>query len=138
MKRRSTIIATVAAAAVLAGAGFGIARAQGGDDDETDTPIGGAELDRASAAALASTGGGRVTGTEVNDEESYYEVEVTLNEGRRSMYSSMSSSRLSAPPRCRGSRRQRLSGHRRTSGRPAALHHRTELSGRRSLNDSPW
>ncbi len=81
MKRRSTIIATVAAAAVLAGAGFGIARAQGGDDDETDTPIGRADLDRASAAALASTGGGRVTGTEVNDEESYYEVEVTLDDG---------------------------------------------------------
>ncbi len=38
-------------------------------------------LDRASAAALAHTGGGRVTGTEVGDEESYYEVEVTRADG---------------------------------------------------------
>ena len=32
-------------------------------------------------AALAFTGEGRVTGTEVGDEESYYEVEVTLDDG---------------------------------------------------------
>ena len=35
----------------------------------------------ASAAALEETGGGRVTETEVGDEESYYEVEVTLDDG---------------------------------------------------------
>ena len=29
----------------------------------------------------ASTGGGQVTGTEVSDEESQYEVEVTLDDG---------------------------------------------------------
>jgi hypothetical protein len=40
-------------------------------------------LTRATAAALAETGGGRVTGTEVGDEESYYEVEVTLVDGRQ-------------------------------------------------------
>ena len=33
------------------------------------------------AAALAETGEGRVTETEVGDEESYYEVEVTLDDG---------------------------------------------------------
>ncbi len=32
-------------------------------------------------AALAHTGEGRVTETEVGDEESLYEVEVTLNDG---------------------------------------------------------
>ena len=32
-------------------------------------------------AALEETGGGEVTGTEVGDEESYYEVEVTLDDG---------------------------------------------------------
>ena len=32
-------------------------------------------------AALASTGGGQVTGTEVGDEESLYEVEVTRADG---------------------------------------------------------
>ena len=38
-------------------------------------------MDRASAAALEHTGGGEVTETEVGDEESYYEVEVTLDDG---------------------------------------------------------
>ena len=33
------------------------------------------------AAALAETGGGRITDTEVGDEDSYYEVEVTLDDG---------------------------------------------------------
>ena len=35
----------------------------------------------AAGAALEETGGGRVTETEVGDEESYYEVEVTLDDG---------------------------------------------------------
>lgn len=38
-------------------------------------------LTRASAAALAHTGSGTVTETEVGDEDSYYEVEVTLDNG---------------------------------------------------------
>ena len=38
-------------------------------------------LDQASEAALDHTGGGRVTGTEVGDEESFYEVEVTRDDG---------------------------------------------------------
>ncbi len=63
------------------GAGTGMALANAGDDDADETPITGADLERASAAALAATGGGRVTGTEVGDEESYYEVEVTLDDG---------------------------------------------------------
>ena len=46
-----------------------------------DQSIGGTALDRASAAALRSTGGGQVTDTEVGDEESYYEVEVTRDDG---------------------------------------------------------
>ncbi|MET0739000.1 MAG: hypothetical protein ABW035_12040, partial [Acidimicrobiales bacterium] len=33
------------------------------------------------AAALAETGEGRVTETEVGDEDSFYEVEVTLDDG---------------------------------------------------------
>ena len=41
----------------------------------------GTALDQASAAALKATGGGKVTQTEVNDEESYYEVEVTRGDG---------------------------------------------------------
>ena len=41
----------------------------------------GSALDRAGAAALEHTGGGQVTDTEVGDEESYYEVEVTRDDG---------------------------------------------------------
>lgn len=50
---------------------------------DTDTPITGAALEQASAAALAHTGGGTVTDSEVGDEESLYEVEVTLDDGRQ-------------------------------------------------------
>ena len=53
-----------------------------GAASDGDTPITGPALDRASAAALAYTGGGRVAETEVGDEDSYYEVEVTLPDGR--------------------------------------------------------
>ncbi len=66
----------------LAATGTGIAVANGAtDDDATDTAITGTELEQASAAALEFTGGGRVTGTEVGDVESYYEVEVTRDDG---------------------------------------------------------
>jgi hypothetical protein len=50
---------------------------------ENDTPITGPALARAEAAALAHTGGGRVTETEAGDEDSYYEVEVTMPDGRQ-------------------------------------------------------
>lgn len=71
------------ASAIAAGAGAaGIAVAGGGgDDDATDTPIKGSALEQASDAALAETGGGTVSETEVGDEESYYEVEVTRDDG---------------------------------------------------------
>jgi uncharacterized membrane protein YkoI len=82
MKRRTKfVLAAVAAGTVALGAGAGIATASGGDD--TGGQITGSDLDRASAVALAHTGGGRVTGTEVGDEESYYEVEVTLDDGHQ-------------------------------------------------------
>ena len=86
MRRLRTRKALLVAVAVLAlgAATGGVAIASGvADDDATETPITGTALDRASAAALAHTGGGRVTGTEVGDEESYYEVEVTLDDGRQ-------------------------------------------------------
>jgi uncharacterized membrane protein YkoI len=77
MKKRTVIILTAAGA--LAAGGTAIA-AGGGDDDATDTPISGNALERARAAALADTPG-RVTETEVGDEESHYEVEVTRPDG---------------------------------------------------------
>lgn len=51
------------------------------DPDETDVPINGDALARASTAALTHTGAGAVTETEVGDEEGFYEVEVTLADG---------------------------------------------------------
>lgn len=80
---RSTRIAIAAAVTVagLATAGVAAVSASTSDDTEVDTPIIGTDLQKASDAALASTGQGRVTGTEVGDEESYYEIEVTLDNG---------------------------------------------------------
>ena len=51
------------------------------DDDGTGTAITGNALQKASDAALERTGGGEVTETEVGDEEGYYEVEVTMDDG---------------------------------------------------------
>jgi hypothetical protein len=80
-KRKPAIVAAAAIAALAVG-GAAIAGATGGgDDDEPQKPITGQALDSATAAALEHTGGGRVTGTEVGDEESAYEVEVTRADG---------------------------------------------------------
>ena len=95
------VAAAAAAVAALAIGGAAIASAAGGGgassqepaaatapatENETgneapDQAIGGSDLDRASAAALQHTGGGQVTDTEVGDEESYYEVEVSRTDG---------------------------------------------------------
>jgi len=82
MKNRTKAVVGAVAIVGVAAVGGGVALATGGgDDDATDTPITGTELDRASAAALEHTGEGRVTETEKGDEESLYEVEVTLDDG---------------------------------------------------------
>jgi uncharacterized membrane protein YkoI len=82
MQNRTRIAIAATAVVGIAAIGGGVALASsGGDDDGTETPITGQELDRASAAALEHTGGGRVTETEKGDEESLYEVEVTLDDG---------------------------------------------------------
>jgi uncharacterized membrane protein YkoI len=77
-KRRALVI-TATAVAVGAGAMVLLGAAR----RDADTPITGPARAKAVAAALAHTGGGRVTGTEVGDEESMYEVEVTLADGRQ-------------------------------------------------------
>jgi len=85
VKRSTKIIAGAALAAAVAG-GAGVAAAAGGSDDVAEGPdsaISGDALQKAGDAALAEVGEGRVTGTEVGDEESYYEVEVTLDNGRK-------------------------------------------------------
>ncbi|HEY8000791.1 MAG: PepSY domain-containing protein [Vicinamibacteria bacterium] len=63
-----------------AGSQEGTGESQDGNEGP-DQAITGSALDQASAAALAHTGGGQVTGTEVGDEQSYYEVEVTRDDG---------------------------------------------------------
>ena len=78
--RNKVLIGAAAAAALVAAGGVTYAVASN-DDDGTDMPITGDALTKASEAALAATGEGRVTETEVDDEESYYEVEVTLDDG---------------------------------------------------------
>jgi uncharacterized membrane protein YkoI len=92
------VAAALAAVAALGVGGAAIASVAGGSDSSSqpapaaesdeggneapDQAIsGGSELDQASAAALEHTGGGQVTDTEVGDEESYYEVEVSLDDG---------------------------------------------------------
>jgi hypothetical protein len=62
--------------------------AQGADDThDKATPITGSALRKASEAALAYLAQrdlqGRVSETEAGDQESYYEVEVTLDSGRQ-------------------------------------------------------
>ena len=86
---RKRLLAGVAAAAVLTlGIGTAVAAQQGQedeapgrDDDAAEQQITGASLEKASEAALDHVGGGEVTGTEVGDEEGYYEVEVTRADG---------------------------------------------------------
>ena len=82
MQKRTKVLTAAAIGLAAIGVGAGVAVAGGEDESEgPDVPITGADLDRAAAAALAHTGEGRVTGTEVGDEESFYEVEVTLEDG---------------------------------------------------------
>lgn len=77
MKGRGKWIALVAIVFVAAATGVSIAA--GGDDSEA--PIRGNDRQRAENAALHHVGEGRVTDTEERDEESYYEVEVTKDDG---------------------------------------------------------
>lgn len=81
MDRRLKLAIGGAAIIAAVAAGVGIAAAGVADDDETEVPIPRDDHDKASAAALEVTGGGTVTETEVGDEEGYYEVEVTLEDG---------------------------------------------------------
>jgi len=85
MAGRKRWIAAGAALLVLtigATMAFASAEHEGRDDDATQRAITGEALERASEAALEHTGGGEVTETEVGDEESYYEVEVTTDDGQ--------------------------------------------------------
>jgi len=81
MKHTTKAIIAISTVGVAVGvtAGGVLAASQG---DDSEQPITGPALERASAAALAHVGEGTVTETEVGDEDSYYEVEVRLDDGR--------------------------------------------------------
>ena len=89
-RRRTFFLAAALAGAVVFG---GVAAATGDDtpdvdraEDATegaDSALTGDNLQLATRAALAHVGEGRVSDTEVGDEESFYEVEVTLDDGRQ-------------------------------------------------------
>jgi uncharacterized membrane protein YkoI len=81
MNRKTGLIIGAGAIAIAALTGTGIAIAGGDSGTDNEAPITGTDLDQASAAALEHTGEGTVTETEVGDEESTYEVEVTLDDG---------------------------------------------------------
>ena len=74
---RTLLIAAAVAMLVLVGAG--VAYATGGETSEQQAT--GPGIEKAKSVALEHTNGGRVTGTEIGDEEGYYEVEVTLDDG---------------------------------------------------------
>ena len=78
MNRRTTWIAAGALAVLIAAGAVGLTLAQGGDTDE---PLSGTNLDRATQAALEHTGGGTVIETEVGDDGAAYGVEVRLDDG---------------------------------------------------------
>jgi hypothetical protein len=77
--RTKVLIGSVIAAGLVASAvGVGIAA---GADDGSDAPLGGDALDRATAAALAHTGGGEVIETETGDGGAAYGVEIREEDG---------------------------------------------------------
>src|SRR5215210_2080387 len=77
---RTLLIAAAAAMLLLVGAGVAYATGSG-DDDSSEQQATGPGIEKAKSVALDHTNGGRVTGTEIGDEEGYYEVEVTRNDG---------------------------------------------------------
>ena len=76
MERKRWIAGGALALAVIGGT-TGFAIANSGDDQ----PLTGSALDKATAAALAHTGGGTVIETEVGDDGAAYGVEIRLDDG---------------------------------------------------------
>lgn len=84
MTRTSRTIVVLAATAVLTLSGGPSALTFAGGDPGGNSGASGPDaLTRAAEAALAASGGGRVTATEVDDDETWFEIEVTLDDGRQ-------------------------------------------------------
>ncbi len=73
MNQKKPIIGAAAAILALGGGSAAIAAQQ--------EQASGANIEKAKSATLDHTNGGRVTDTEVGDEEGYYEIEVTRDDG---------------------------------------------------------
>jgi peptidase YpeB-like protein len=76
---RTLLIAAAIAMLVLVGAG--VANATGSGNDSSEQQATGPGIEKAKSIALDHTNGGRVTGTEIGDEEGYYEVEIIRDDG---------------------------------------------------------
>ncbi len=74
LRGKRIVIPTIAAVAVLGIGGTVWATSASAGPSDSD-------IDRASAAALAAVGEGKVTDTEKGDEEGAYEIEVTKDDG---------------------------------------------------------
>ena len=79
MSAKTWLVAAVVATMLLVGAGVAYATASGDDDSEQQAT--GPGIEKAKSVALDHTKGGHVSGTEVGDEEGYYEVEITKDDG---------------------------------------------------------
>lgn len=78
MYAKKVLLAVALAMVVLAGAGVAYATGSGDDSEQQAT---GAGIEKAKSIALDHTNGGRVSGTEIGDEEGYYEVELIRTDG---------------------------------------------------------
>ena len=76
MKRKLALIAALVLVVAAVSTGFAIAAA--GSDEQ---PLTGSDLEKATAAALAHTGGGTVVETETGDDGAAYSVGVRLADG---------------------------------------------------------
>ena len=79
MYMKKVLLAVAVGMVVLAGAG--VAYAAGSGEDSSEPQATGAGIEKAKSIALDYTNGGRVSGTEIGDEEGYYEVEVIRDDG---------------------------------------------------------
>jgi hypothetical protein len=75
---KTLLIAAALGMLLLVGAGVAFAAGSNGDSSGQAT---GPSIEKAKSVALEHTNGGRVTGTEIGDEEGYYEVEVIRDDG---------------------------------------------------------
>jgi hypothetical protein len=77
MRTKAKVLIAAIAALVVAGGAATVSMATG----SSDTPLEGSELERASEAALAHTGGGTVVESEAGEGSGAYEVGVLLEDG---------------------------------------------------------